>query len=54
MVKCVFRCRRSWATVRMLDTYLPALLSVIYANESPKEAIARVEAGFRGHDRGDE
>jgi hypothetical protein len=42
------------ATVNMLDTYLPALLSVIYANELPKEAIARVEAGFRGHDRDDE
>jgi hypothetical protein len=35
-------------------TYLPALLSVIYANELPKEAIARVEAGFCGHDPGDE
>jgi hypothetical protein len=42
------------ATVNMLDTYLPALLSVVYANELPKEAISRVEAGFRGHDRGDE
>ncbi len=35
-------------TVNMLETYLPALLSVIYANESPKEAIARVEAGWSG------
>jgi hypothetical protein len=35
-------------TVNMLDTYLPALLSVIYANELPKEAVARVEAGWRG------
>jgi hypothetical protein len=33
-------------TVNMLDTYLPALLSVIYANESPKEAVSRVEAGL--------
>jgi hypothetical protein len=41
------------AAVNMLDTYLPALLSVIYANELPKEAIARVEAGFCGHDRSD-
>ena len=54
MAKCGFRCRRSWSTVNMLDTYLPALLSVIYANELPKEAVARVEAGWRGHDRGDE
>ena len=30
----------------MLDTYPPALLSVIYANELPKEAIKRVEAGW--------
>ncbi len=37
-----------------LFTYLPALLSVIYANEQPKEAIARVEAGWSGRDRGDE
>jgi hypothetical protein len=36
--------------VNMLDTYLPALLSVIYANESPKEAIARVEAGWRARE----
>jgi hypothetical protein len=35
-------------TVNMLETYLPALLSVIYANEQPKEAIARVEAGWSG------
>ena len=35
-------------TVNMLDTYLPALLSVIYANELPKEAIARAEAGWAG------
>ena len=41
-------------TVNMLETYLPALLSVIYANELPKEAIARVEAGWSGRDRGDE
>jgi hypothetical protein len=41
-------------TVNLLDTYLPALLSVIFANELPKEAIARVEAGFCAHDRSDE
>jgi hypothetical protein len=28
-------------TVNMLDTYLPALLSVVYANELPKKAVAR-------------
>ena len=27
---------------------------VIYANEQPKEAIARVEAGFYEHDRDDD
>ena len=37
-------------TVNMLDTYLTALLSVIYADELPKEAIARVEAGSVGRD----
>jgi hypothetical protein len=40
--------------VNMLDTYLPAFLSVVYGNELPKEAIARVEARFCGHDRSDE
>jgi hypothetical protein len=35
-------------TVNMLETYLPALLSVMYANESPKEAVAQVEAGWSG------
>ncbi len=35
-------------TVNMLETYLPALLSVIYANELPKEAISIVETGYCG------
>ncbi len=34
------------AAVNMLDTYVPTLLSVIYANDLPKEAVARVEAGW--------
>ena len=34
-------------TLNMLDMYLPAFLSVIYANELPKDAIGRVEAAFR-------
>jgi hypothetical protein len=32
-------------TMAMLDIYLPAVLSVIYANELPKDAVQRVEAG---------
>ncbi len=32
-------------TVNMLETYLPALVSVIYAKESRKEAIRGVEWG---------
>lgn len=35
-------------TLNMLDMYLPAFLSVIYANELPKDAVGRVEAGCRG------
>jgi hypothetical protein len=31
--------------VNMMETYLPAFLAVVYGNEEPKEAIARVEAG---------
>ncbi len=31
----------------MLDMYLPAFLSVIYANELPKDAVGRAEAAFR-------
>jgi hypothetical protein len=34
-------------TLNMLDMYLPAFLSVIYANELPKDAIGRVEAVYR-------
>lgn len=33
-------------TMSMLDLYLPAVLSVIYGNELPKDAIRCVEAGF--------
>ena len=32
-------------TMSMLDMYLPAILSVIYGNEFPKDAIRFVEAG---------
>jgi len=32
----------------MLNMYLPAILSVIYGNELPKDAVACVEAGRRG------
>jgi hypothetical protein len=32
-------------TVAMLDTYLPAVLSVIYGNETPQDAIRCAEAG---------
>ena len=35
-------------TVAMLDMYLPAVLSVIYGNELPKDAIRCVEAGRCG------
>ncbi|MCU0960783.1 MAG: YbjN domain-containing protein [Pirellulaceae bacterium] len=31
-------------TLAMLDTYLPAILSVVYGNELPKDAIRCVEA----------
>ena len=34
----------------MLDLYLPAVLSVIYGNELPKDAIRCVEAAPRGGD----
>ena len=34
-------------TMSMLDMYLPAVLSVIYGNELPKDAIRCVEARFR-------
>ena len=34
-------------TLNMLDMYLPAFLSVIYANELPKDAVGRVEAAYR-------
>ena len=34
----------------MLDMYLPAVLSVIYGNELPKDAIRCVEGGRCGGD----
>ena len=35
-------------TMAMLDMYLPAVLSVIYGNELPKDAIRCVEGGRSG------
>lgn len=32
----------------VLDTYMPAVLSVVYGNELPKDAIRCAEAGRRG------
>ena len=37
-------------TMAMLDLYLPAVLSVIYGNELPKDAIRCVEGGRCGGD----
>jgi hypothetical protein len=37
-------------TICMLDRYLPAVLSVIYGNELPKDAIRCVEARWRAVD----
>lgn len=36
------------AATAILDQYLPAVLSVVYGNEPPREAIRRVEAAPRG------
>jgi hypothetical protein len=38
--------------VNMMETYLPAFMSVVYGNEEPVDAIRRVEAGFCGQTRG--
>ena len=35
-------------TMAMLDRYLPAILSVIYGNELPKDAVKCVETGCGG------
>ena len=35
-------------TMGMLDGYLPAILSVIYGNELPKDAVRCVETGMGG------
>lgn len=40
-------------TLTMLDMYLPAVLSVIYGNELPKDAIRCVEAGRCGDEPND-
>jgi len=40
--------------VNMLDTYLPAFMSVVYGNEEPGDAIRRVEAGFGRGGRGED
>ena len=37
-------------TMNMLNVYLPAVLSVIYGNETPKEAVRQVEPGSPGVD----
>lgn len=37
-------------TMSLLDMYLPAVLSVIYGNELPKDAIRYAEAGHGGPD----
>ena len=34
----------------MLNTYLPAILSVIYGNELPKDAVRHAEPGRFGVD----
>ena len=38
--------------VNMMETYLPAFMSVVYGNEEAGDAIRRVEAGWcgRGND----
>lgn len=40
-------------TMAMLDTYLPAVLSVIYGNELPKDAVRHADPGRFGADGGD-
>ena len=35
-------------TMAMLDIYLPAVLSVVYGNESPEDAVRHAEAGAWG------
>ncbi|MEH2183881.1 hypothetical protein [Nostoc sp.] len=32
-----------YANVTMMDEYLPGMMSVIYGNVSPEEAIAKIE-----------
>ena len=41
-------------TMAMLNTYLPAVLSVIYGNELPKDAIRHAEPGRFGVDESDD
>ncbi|MDZ7951652.1 hypothetical protein [Nostoc sp. DedQUE09] len=33
-----------YANVTMMDEYLPGIMSVIYGNVSPEEAIAKIES----------
>jgi hypothetical protein len=40
-------------TMAMLNTYLPAILSVIYGNELPKDALKQAEPGRFHVDEGD-
>lgn len=37
-------------TVSMLDAYLPAVLSVVYANELPADAVKQAEPGSGSHE----
>lgn len=39
--------RLVYANVLTMDTYLPGIMSVIYANVNPVEAIARIEENLR-------
>ena len=41
-------------TMAMLNTYLPAFLSVVYANELPKDAIAHVKGAVHGPDENED
>jgi hypothetical protein len=46
-------CRLFVTTLAMLNTYLPAILSVIYGNELPKDAVSHAEPRGFGVDEGD-
>ncbi len=36
--------RLVYANVMMMDTYLPGIMSVIYGNVQPEDAIAQIES----------